>query len=109
MMGKNKFGKYIVLGAVAGAVVSLLDRYTREQVTATSKKVVDEVGFYAKNPDVLKEKVMTQAEKYQSIYEQFSEDASFLKDKVGELKDLSPQVKELVTDTKEALEDLKEQ
>lgn len=107
-MSKNKFGTYLVIGAVAGAIISLFDRYTREQVVETSKKMVDEVSFYAKNPSELQETVMNQVEKYKTVYEQLSEDASFLKDRVGELKDLSPEVKELVTETKESIGHLKE-
>ena len=30
-MGESKFGKFIMLGALLGAAVSMLDRHTREQ------------------------------------------------------------------------------
>lgn len=108
-MNKNKFGKYIILGALSGAVVSLFDRATREQVLTTSRKVVSDVSFYSKNTNLLKSKVQEKAEKYQAIYEQFSDDASYFKKQVNELKALSPQVKDLMVETKDAFVETKEE
>lgn len=108
-MGINKFGKYILMGALAGAIVSLCDKSTREQVFKKSKGIVSDIRFYAKNPDVVKSKVEEKSEKYKSIYEQISNDATYLKEKVQELKQLSPQVVELVVDTKDAFTDSKDE
>lgn len=108
-MNKNKFGQYILVGAMVGAVVSLCDRNTREQVITKSKDFVSDVKFYGSHPDVLKSKFQEKTEKYQSIYEQFSNDATYLKEKVDELKLLSPQVKEMVVDTKDAFSDSKDE
>lgn len=107
-MYKSKFGKYIVVGAVTGALVSLFDRATREQVTSKSKTIINEVRFYSKNPDVLKIKFQEETDKYRSMYEQFTEDASFIKEKVSEIKELTPQVKEMVNETKDAFAETKE-
>lgn len=107
-MKKSKFGTYIMLGALTGAVVSLFDRSTREQVTQKSKTMIEDVRFYSKNPTVLKEKFQNETEKYRSIYEQFTEDASFIKEKVDEIKELTPQVKELVADAKDSFDESKE-
>lgn len=108
-MNKNKMGQYIIIGAVVGAFVSLFDRNTREQVIAKTNVFVSDVRFYTSNPDVLKSKVQEKTEKYQSIYEQFSNDATYLKEKVDELKQLSPQVKEMVVNTKDAFSDSKDE
>ena len=108
-MNKNKFGQYILVGAMVGAVVSLCDRSTREQVITKSRDFVSDVKYYGGHPDVLKSKVQEKTEKYQSIYEQFSNDATYLKEKVDELKLLSPQVKEMVVDTKDAFSDSKDE
>lgn len=107
-MNKNKFGKYIILGALTGAVISLFDRATREQVTAKSKSIVEEISYYSKNPTILKDKLKDETDKYRLIYEQFTDDASFIKEKVAEIKELSPQVKEMVSDTKENFDEAKE-
>lgn len=108
-MQKNKFGSYILIGAILGGAVSLFDRSTREQVMNKSKNIVSGVTFYSKNPDVLKSKIQEKTEKYQSIYEQFTDDATYIKDKVEELKQLTPQVKELVVDTKDAFVESKDE
>lgn len=109
ILGGNKFGKYILVGALAGAAISLCDKYTREQVLSKSKIFVRDIRFYLNNPVVLKSKVQEKTEKYKSIYEQFSSDASYIKEKVNELKELSPQVKELVVDTKDAFSESKDE
>lgn len=108
-MGRNKFGKFILLGALAGAVTSLFDRSTREQLMYTSRSLISDVRFYSRNPDVVKMKVQEKSEKYKSLYDQLSEDAAYLKEKVDELKELSPQVKGLVVDTKDAFTEAKDE
>ncbi|WOV86627.1 YtxH domain-containing protein [Sporosarcina oncorhynchi] len=107
-MGKSKFGLYIIGGAVVGAAVSMLDKTTRRHVLDRSNRMTKQVGFYAKNPEELKQRFQETKDKYVSIYEQFSGDAAYIKSQVEELKTLTPQVKELVVDTKEAFVDSKE-
>ena len=108
-MNKNKFGKYIMIGAITGAIVSLFDRTTREQVISKSKTIIEGVRFYSKNPDVLKTRIQEKTDKYRSMYEQFTEDATFIKEKVGEIKELSPQVKDLVNEAKDAFVETKDE
>jgi len=108
-MRKNKLGIYILGGALLGAVISMFDRSTREQVKSKSRSVASEISFYTKNPDILKLKAKEKTDQVQSLYEQFSEDALYLKEKVDELKILTPQVKELVGDTKDAFTEAKDE
>ncbi|WP_318616483.1 YtxH domain-containing protein [Sporosarcina sp. YIM B06819] len=108
-MSNSKFGKFIILGALVGAVASMFDRSTREQVTIKSKGLVSEIAFYSKNPDILKFKVQEKTDKYQSLYEQLAGDAAYIKAQVEELKTLTPQVKELVMDTKETFIESKDE
>ena len=56
-MGNSKFGKFIIFGALTGAIVSMFDRSTRKQVIKKSKQLLTEMKFYSKNPDVLKWKL----------------------------------------------------
>lgn len=102
-MGKKKFCAFVFLGAVVGGAASLLDRKTREDVIGTSKKAITTVQYYTEHKDELKDKVAQQKDKYEMIINKFSEDASYIKEKVDEAKDLVPQVKALVDDTKEAI------
>ncbi len=108
-MGNSKFGKFIVYGALTGAIVSMFDRSTREQVVKKSNNLITEMKFYSKNPDVLKWKLGEKKEKYQSIFEQLSGNASYIKEQVEELKTLTPQVKDLVMDTKDAFIESKDE
>ncbi|MCM3759082.1 YtxH domain-containing protein [Sporosarcina aquimarina] len=108
-MGKSKLGKFVLFGALLGGAVALLDRSTRNSVMGTSKKAANEISFYAKNPETLKQKLVDQKDKFQAAYEQLSGDVSYIKEQVEELKALTPQVKELVTDTKETFVDSKEE
>ena len=98
-----------MLGAILGGAVSMFDRSTRQQVMRKSNAMISQVGYYSKNPDVLKHKLQQQKDKYLSIYEQFSGDAAYIKNQVEELKTLTPQVKELVVGTKDAFVDSKEE
>ncbi|WP_172373415.1 YtxH domain-containing protein [Sporosarcina jiandibaonis] len=107
-MSGNKLGKYILFGALAGGIISLFDRTTREQVMNKSRDFISDVRYYSKNPDVVKLKIQEKSEKYQSIYEQVANDATYFKGKIDELKELSPQVKELVVDTKDAFTEAKD-
>ncbi|WP_203248608.1 hypothetical protein [Sporosarcina beigongshangi] len=108
-MSSSKFSKFIILGALIGAVASMFDRSTREQVTKNSKKLASGISFYSKNPDVLKLKLQEKTEKYQTLYEQLAGDASYIKAQVEELKILTPQVKDLVMDTKDAFVESKDE
>ena len=108
-MRKSKIGKYMLCGALLGAVVSLFDRSTRDQMKRKSRNIASDISFYTKNPDILKLKTKEKSDKLQSIYEQVSGDAVYIKEKVDELKLLSPQVKELVIETKDAFTDAKDE
>lgn len=108
-MRKNKFGSYIIFGALLGGIVSLFDRETRDEVVRKSNKTITSIRYYKDNPTVLKSKMQNKVEHYQSIYEQISDDASYIKEKVDELKQLSPQVKEIVTETKDTFIESKDE
>ncbi len=108
-MGESKFGKYVLFGALLGAAVSFFDRHTREQVSRKSNAILSEIGFYSKNPDILKWKLREKKEKYQSVYDQLTEDVTYIKQQVEELKTLTPQVKELVVNTKDAFVESKDE
>lgn len=86
----------------------MLDKTTRECVIGKSKRTFSTLQYYGKNTDELKLKFQMEKEKYESMFQKFSEDATYIKEKVDEIKDLTPQVKELVTDAKEAFVESKD-
>lgn len=108
-MGNSKFGTFIIVGALTGAVVSMFDRGTRKHIVKKSNNYIMEMKYYAKNTDVLKWKLEEKKAKYKSVFEQLSGDASYIKAQVEELKSLTPQVKGLVMDTKEAFVESKDE
>jgi len=108
-MNESKLVKGIVFGAIAGVGISMFDRATRENVKYNLKTLSSDIQYYSKNREDLKIKLQEKAEKLQSVYSQFSQDAQYLTSKVDEIKTLSPQVKTLVTDTKEAFVQSKEE
>lgn len=108
-MKKSKFGSYMFFGALLGGAVSLLDRETRETVMKKSNHLFSGVRYYTENPTLLKSKMQNKAEHYQLMFEQISEDASYIKEKVDELKQLTPQVKEIVSETKDTFTDSKDE
>lgn len=108
-MNKSKFGKFVFLGALTGATLSMLDRATRQQFLGKSRKLSSDFGYYSKNPQLLKYQMQEKAEKIQTLYEQIAGDATYIKKQVEELKTLTPQVKDLVVNTKEAFVDSKDE
>ena len=108
-MSESKFVKGMLVGAIAGAGISLLDRATREDVKFRLKTVSYDVRYYSKNREELKLKLQEKADKLQTVYNQFTQDAQYITDKVEEIKELTPQVKTLVTDTKDAFVHSKEE
>lgn len=108
-MGKSKFGMYMILGAVIGGAASLLDKSTRENVIGKSKKAIDMVQYYSQNKDQLSSKIEEQKGKYEAIFEEFSKNATYIKETVEDVKQLTPQIKELVNDTKEAIVESKDE
>ncbi|WP_144567288.1 MULTISPECIES: YtxH domain-containing protein [Neobacillus] len=105
MTKKNQFWKGILLGAIAGGVLSLLDKDTREAMKENVKRTSGKVGYIVRHPDEISEKVKGTAAKLKSTFETVSEDISFITDKVEELRELTPQVTEILKETKDTFID----
>lgn len=101
MTRKNQFWKGILLGALAGGAISLLDRQTREAMKENIQKTSCKVAYIVRNPGEVSDKVKGTAAKIKIAYEQMSEDISYITDKVEELKELTPQVTNILKETKE--------
>lgn len=101
-MGKNLFFRGMIYGAVAGGVLSLLDKQTRQAMKINVKKAYGQVSYVVRHPKEITESVKETAEKIKNTIEQVSEDISYITGKVDELRELTPQVKEIVKDTKSA-------
>jgi gas vesicle protein len=104
-LGNNKFLKGVMLGAVAGGLLSLLDKTTRQEVGVTLKNSGTNISKYSKNPKMLAETSKDVYEKLRTTADQVSKDIQFISEKVNEIKDMTPQVKEMIEETKETFED----
>jgi gas vesicle protein len=100
-MGKNKFWKGVIMGAVAGGMLSLLDRETRQVVGEKCGRAAKGVAYVVTHP---KETVDTMKKKSNEIrvtVNQMSEDISYIVDKIEEVRELTPEVAQMVKETKE--------
>jgi hypothetical protein len=101
-MAKSKLIPLIALGAVAGAVISLMDKETRTQTVQSVKNAKEKVTYYAQNRDELEHLIASKTEQIQSLYTNNQETInSFLSG--GKDGDSLPKtLLSMVTDTKDA-------
>ncbi|MEY2195171.1 YtxH domain-containing protein [Neobacillus sp. BF23-41] len=101
MTKKNQFWRGVLLGALAGGAISLLDKQTREVMKENVQKTTTKVTYIMKNPGEITDKVKETAEKLKTTVKQVSEDISYITDKVEELRDITPQVTDILKETKD--------
>lgn len=108
MGSTNKFWKGILMGALAGGAISLLDKETRRSVIESCKNTTKEVSYLVTHPNEIAEKVKERTAQIRSTVDQVSEDVSFIAEKVEELREVTPTVVGIVNDTKEAFKNEEE-
>lgn len=99
-MSENKLLKGIIIGAVSGALISLLDRKTRENTVQMLGKAKDTVTYYVKNREELQQFIGDQINNVQQLYEKTSENINSIKEKIVEMKELPETVQNIVENTK---------
>lgn len=104
-MSSRKFWKGILLGAIAGGAISLLDRETRQTVLANCQETGSKVAHYVKHPQEAVRCVKDSTRRIRTTIEDMSEEISFIAEKVEELREITPQVTDIIKDTKEVLLD----
>ncbi|UAC48777.1 DUF1216 domain-containing protein [Bacillus aquiflavi] len=98
MGNSSKFMKGIMLGAIVGGMLSLLDKNTRQCVFQNCRERKDKIVHLMKNPNIVVEQVKETTGKMKTTFEQVNEDVTFITEKV---KEVTPQVVEIVQETKE--------
>ncbi|AOH53249.1 hypothetical protein ABE28_002715 [Peribacillus muralis] len=98
---KSKFMQAVIIGAVAGAVVSLFDKTTRMSVLDNGKSCIGSMRGFVKNPNQVLSQVRETSTKVRSTVQRISDDVSFISQKVEEMKDIPAQVAQVVMETKE--------
>jgi gas vesicle protein len=101
-MSNTKFWKGVLLGAIAGGALSLLDRTTRYTVIGNCQRTTDKIKYYAKHPQEAVDCVKESTRKIRSTMEEVGEEVAFITEKIEELKEITPQAIHLIKDTKEA-------
>ena len=101
-MAKSKLMPAVLVGAVIGAVVSMLDKNTREHTAQTAVKVKETVTYYAQNRDELKNLVDSKVQQIQSLSGTVEQNIqSFLGDG-ADVKSLPETITSLLSETKDA-------
>ena len=103
-MAKSKLLPSILLGALAGAAISMLDRTTREKTIETTKTVAGTVSYYAANRDELQEMIAEKVEQAQGLYNGANDGIQSLMSQVEQLKDAPSTIQSMVSDTKAAFD-----
>ncbi|KKI89085.1 hypothetical protein WQ54_28080 [Bacillus sp. SA1-12] len=101
MANGNKLLTGMLLGAVIGAAVSLLDKRTRGDVIQSGKKVSSKIKGYIEQPTMLTTDVKKKIDEAKDIVQEVSEDLSFVNEKVKELKETTPQVVNMIQETRD--------
>ncbi len=101
--GKSKLLRGILIGAAAGAVISLFDKATRESVMECSRKGFVKTKDAIQNPGQVIEGIRDRSEHIIDTMESISEDVTYIASKIQEFKEIPLQVSSAVMETKEAL------
>lgn len=101
-MSKSKLLPALLIGAAAGAAISMLDRTTREKTVETVKSTTANVKYYVQNRDELKDMIMDKVEEVQGLYEDTSSKIQSFVGDYGDIKDLPGTIQGMLGDTKAA-------
>ncbi|RHW34750.1 YtxH domain-containing protein [Lysinibacillus yapensis] len=99
-MNESKLMKFVLVGAAAGAVISMFDRKTRENTKEKTKQMKDMAVYYAKNRDELQRMLEQKIEVAQEVYENASTNISTIISKMDDVKEIPASVQNMVSDTK---------
>ncbi|WP_433747291.1 hypothetical protein [Falsibacillus pallidus] len=103
-MGKNKFFTGMLVGAVAGGLVTLFDRSTRESVSTSIKSGSQKVWDSVSNPQELLAQSKELYSKSSAALHQMKDDLQYINETVEEVKKLTPRIKRMVSETKDTFE-----
>lgn len=102
MGNTNKFWTGVIAGAVAGGLISLLDRETRQATAEKCGKVTKNISYVITHPKEVATNIKNKTIELKETADQMSDDISFIIRKIEEVRELTPEVKGIVKDTKEA-------
>jgi gas vesicle protein len=101
MANENKLLTGMLVGALVGAAVSLLDKRTRQDVVQSGKNVSSKMKGYIEQPTIFKNEVKQKIDNVKDTVQEVSEDISFINEKVKELKETTPSVVNMLQETRD--------
>jgi hypothetical protein len=101
-MGKSKLLPYLVIGAVTGVAISMLDKYTRDHTIKTVKNAKDTVTYYAQNRGELENLIASKVEQVQTLYTNNQEVINSVLARAQEAKVVPETLLSMINETKEA-------
>ncbi|MCA1024983.1 MULTISPECIES: YtxH domain-containing protein [Cytobacillus] len=103
-MGKSLFWKGVVLGAIAGGALTMLDRDTRENAKSKCRETTESAKYYIKNPDEAVQQVKGVSLKVRTAAQQIGEDVAFLTTTIEDIKTKAIETREALNDPKSEVE-----
>lgn len=101
-MGKeNKVVTGMLVGALVGVAVSLMDKRTRDDVLECGRNLNNKLNKYVKDPTTFTNEVKVKIDDMKDTVKEVSEDITFITEKVNELKTTTPQVVNMLHETKD--------
>ncbi|MGM9923606.1 MAG: YtxH domain-containing protein [Bacillus sp. (in: firmicutes)] len=98
---QNKLWKGLLIGALAGAAISMMDRNTRAATIDCAKRGYQSARSIIQNPDMIMGSVRETSSRLRSTIESISEDVSAITSQVETIKEITPQLASVVKETKE--------
>ncbi|CAG9622923.1 YtxH domain-containing protein [Sutcliffiella rhizosphaerae] len=103
MGNRNKLIDGMLIGALVGAAISLLDKTTRETVIHNGKCVGGKIKYAVQHPQEIANEVKHRINIVKTTVDDVSKDIDYLRGKVEQLKEATPQVLEIVNETKDVI------
>ncbi len=100
-MAANKFVKGMLIGALVGGALTLLDKETREDVLKKGKNLWENLGETVKNPKETVGKIKGKVEQIKENYVELRDELKVLAEKANEFMEAGEEAAKLLLETKE--------
>ncbi|MCU9614513.1 YtxH domain-containing protein [Caldibacillus lycopersici] len=107
-MGESKFVKGVLIGAVIGGTLSLLDKDTRKNILEKGKAVGGKLKTYIQDPKETIHNMQVKLQDVKNTYQTMNQDLQFVVHKAAELKELGSEATKTLLETKQVLVNDKE-
>lgn len=101
-MAKSKLIPSILIGAVVGAAISMFDTTTRQHTIKVTKKVKNNVTYYARNFDELHQVIETKLDQAKHLLATAEQNVNSFAGKTNNTTSLPETINTLLVETKEA-------